>query len=105
MSLNRLIAEASVLAGGRHQCADLGHAWTAVGGRQCPRSTDLYTPNCSQTVYECLSCGWQDYGEKGGPAHDECYVTGPCSFACSEADAADDRGTDLYKISTLDKSV
>ena len=38
MSLNRLIAEASALAGGKHQCAELGHDWQSEGGRRCPRA-------------------------------------------------------------------
>jgi hypothetical protein len=82
MSISRLIAEAVVLGGGKHQCAELGHDWISEGGRQCPRSTDLYSPNCSQTVYVCRACGWEDYGEKGGPAYRECYELGPCSLSC-----------------------
>lgn len=90
MSLDRLIAEASVLAGGRHQCAELGHDWVTEGGRQCPRSTDLYTPNCSQSVYVCRACGWEDYGEKGGPGYRDCFINGPCSHACSRFDTGAD---------------
>ncbi len=82
MSLNRLIAEASVLAGGQHQCAELGHDWQPEGGRPCPRSSDEYQGNCSQTVYVCASCGEIDYGEPGGPAHRECIIEGPCLSIC-----------------------
>jgi len=85
VNLNKLIAEAVVLGGGKHQCAELGHDWISDGGRQCPRSTDLHTPNCSQTVYVCRACGWEDYGEKGGPGYHDCFITGPCSFACEES--------------------
>ena len=80
--LDRLIAEASVLAGGKHQCAELGHDWVATGGRRCPRATEDHEPNCSQSVYECRACGGQDYGEKGGPAYRECVTEGPCWPEC-----------------------
>lgn len=86
-SLSRLIAEASVLAGGKHQCAELGHDWQSIGGRQCPYASDYMEPNCSQAVYECRACGLEDYGELGGPAHRECIIEGPCSPACEEASA------------------
>jgi hypothetical protein len=66
-SLTRLIAEAQVLAGGQHQCAELGHDWLSAGGRRCPRAPDHTEPNCSQAVYTCRACGWVDYGEVGGP--------------------------------------
>ena len=79
MSLQRLIAEAVVLAGGKHQCAELGHDWHATGGRQCPRNPDAW---CSQAVYECRSCDEIDYGDPGGPGHRECYKEGPCSHSC-----------------------
>lgn len=87
MNLSRLLAEASVLAGGKHQCAELGHDWACAGGRRCPRATVDVEPNCSQTVYVCRSCGEQDYGEPGGPGHRECYGDGStgCSFQCWEA--------------------
>lgn len=85
MSLNRLLAEATALAGGKHECAELGHDWITEGGRQCPLSTEEYTPNCSQSVYVCRACGWEDYGESGGPGHRDCYVDGPCSWACEQA--------------------
>ena len=83
MRLERLIAEAVVLGGGKHQCAELGHDWISEGGRACPRGA----PMMSQAVYVCRACGWEDYGEKGGPGHRDCYDLGPCSFACSENDA------------------
>lgn len=86
--LQRLIAEAGVLAGGDHPCAVLGHKWTTEGGRQCPYASDAVQPNCSQAVYVCSACGCTDYGEPGGPGHRDCVIEGPCSFACSEARAA-----------------
>lgn len=66
--LGRLIAEATVLAGGQHQCAVLGHLWSVEGGRACPRG-------CTETqpVYQCASCGAWDYGNPGGPGHHHCF--------------------------------
>lgn len=84
MRLQRLIAEAIVLAGGKHQCAELGHDWQTFGGRQCPRNPDAY---CSQAVYECRACGFTDYGYPGGPGHRDCYTEGPCSYSCDKAPA------------------
>jgi len=81
-SLNRLIAEAQVLAGGEHQCAVLGHVWKSIGGRQCPRSNQDWHGRCSQTVYQCESCGYTDCGEVGGPSHRECMTEGPCDPSC-----------------------
>jgi len=83
--LQRLIAEASVLAGAQHPCAILGHKWKTTGGRQCPFASDAAWPNCSQAVYECESCDDIDYGDPGGPGHNDCFVMGPCSFACEQA--------------------
>jgi hypothetical protein len=58
-ALDRLIAEASVLAGGKHQCSVLGHAWTFSGGANC----GCVDGHCSVSVYECTSCGDLDYGD------------------------------------------
>jgi len=84
-NLARLIAEASVLAGGQHPCSILGHQWKSIGGRQCPYASDMAAPNCSQAVYECPACDAIDYGEPGGPGHRDCVLDGPCSFACEQA--------------------
>jgi hypothetical protein len=82
-TLSRLIAEAKVLAGGKHQCEVLGHIWKSEGGRQCPRALpDEFEPPCSQTVYVCESCGEEDYGDPGGPAYRECITEGPCDRRC-----------------------
>jgi len=59
--LERLIAEAIVLAGGKHPCAVLGHKWEIVGGANAgchPRDCQ-----CSIPVNECSVCGDCDYGE------------------------------------------
>ncbi len=57
--LDRLIAEAEVLAGGKHQCAVLGHVWRFVGGCAC------YCPEggCSVPVHQCDTCGDSDCGK------------------------------------------
>lgn len=76
MSLSRLIAEASVLAGGDNPCAILGHKWKSIGGRACPFHVDG-CGNASQAVLECESCGDIDYGDLPGlPAYDWCAGEG-----------------------------
>lgn len=57
--IERLIAEAKVLAGGQHRCSILGHNWIHVGGTSCGCEVD----GCSIPVYECKFCGDSDYGE------------------------------------------
>ena len=57
--LNRLIAEASVLAGGAHPCSILGHVWQHVGGSNC----GCPDGGCSVPVHECSACGDCDYGQ------------------------------------------
>lgn len=57
--LDRLIAEASVLAGGIHPCAILGHKWVSIGGM----NAGCYCGQCSAPVHQCESCGDCDYGE------------------------------------------
>ena len=66
--LQHLIAEAVALGGG-NLCA-AGHDWESEGGRTCPK---YEAADCSQTVYVCKRCGAYDYGDKGGPAHRECF--------------------------------
>lgn len=63
--LSRLIAEASVLAGGQHQCAILGHQWLFLGGMNCGCEG---VTGCSVPVYECEACGDCDYGENAEAA-------------------------------------
>ena len=58
--LDRLIAEASVLAGGIHPCHILGHKWVFRGGKNC--GCEGYR-GCSVPVYDCESCGDCDYGD------------------------------------------
>lgn len=57
-ALIRLIAEASVAAGGEHPCTVLGHKWIFSGGANCGCPGGL----CSISVYECEACGDCDYG-------------------------------------------
>lgn len=60
MELERLVAEASALAGGPHPCAILGHVWAfASGGMNC----GCVDGSCSVPVYQCQSCGDYDYGD------------------------------------------
>lgn len=80
--LAHLIAEAVTLGGG-NLCA-AGHDWLSDGGRGCPKYD---ASDCSQTVYVCKRCGAYDYGEKGGPAHRECFMD--CSRDFAEEIAAD----------------
>lgn len=80
-----------MLAGGKHQCAVLGHVWKSAGGRLCPRGDPMGGGRCSQTVYECSSCGFEDYGEPGGPGYRDCYRLGPCDSSCSPEPQGDKR--------------
>jgi hypothetical protein len=58
-TLDRLIAEASVLAGGDHPCLVLGHKWVFHGGANC----GCEDGQCGVPVYRCEGCGDYDYGE------------------------------------------
>jgi len=58
--LDRLIAEASVLAGGEHPCNILGHKWEHGGGMHCGCFPEA---DCSLPVHKCVSCGEYDYGD------------------------------------------
>lgn len=58
-AMRRLIAAASVLAGGAHPCSVLGHVWKHVGGAGCGCDEG----RCSVPVYECEACGDCDYGD------------------------------------------
>jgi hypothetical protein len=81
LTLQQLVGQAARLGGG-DLCA-AGHDWVSSGGRLCPRGDPMGGGRCSQTVYECARCGWEDYGEPGGPAYRECYTLGPCDESCS----------------------
>ena len=56
--LDRLVAEAGVIAGGEHPCTILGHKWQFSGGASCGCGSD----SCSVPVHEC-ECGDCDYGD------------------------------------------
>ncbi len=58
--LQRLIAEATVLAGGDHPCAVLGHKWIFSGGASCGCQDG---GDCSIPVHHCDACGDCDYGD------------------------------------------
>ena len=81
--LQNLIAEAAAIGGG-NLCA-AGHDWESDGGRSCPK----YEADCSQTVYVCRRCGAHDYGDKGGPAHRECFSECGRDFADEIAEDAE----------------
>lgn len=76
-ALQFAIAEAVNLAGGNLCVA--GHDWETDGGRRCPHDAD----ECSQAVYRCTRCGTYDYGDPGGPGHDDCRG-GACSREATE---------------------
>lgn len=57
--LDRLIAEASVLAGGTHPCSVLGHKWESTGAAWC----GCEGGRCFVPVHECEACGDCDYGD------------------------------------------
>lgn len=59
-ALDRLIAEASVLAGGTHPCNVLGHVWIFHGGANCGCHARA---DCSVSVHVCEACGDCDYGD------------------------------------------
>ena len=56
--IDRLIAEATVLAGGDHPCLILGHQWEFSGGASCGCPDGA----CSVPVHTCR-CGDCDYGD------------------------------------------
>ena len=101
--LQNLIAEAVALGGG-NLCA-AGHDWESEGGRTCPK---YEWAGCSQTVYACRRCGAHDYGDKGGPAHRECFSECGRDFAdeiaedaeiAAEADARYEEATPNAEVS------
>jgi hypothetical protein len=73
--LERLAAEAAVLAGGHHPCAILGHKWKFVGAAGC----GCLDGCCSVPVSECTSCGDCDYGDtaEADEIRAKCRESGP----------------------------
>lgn len=69
-SLDRLIAEAAALAGGKHRCDVIGHRWVMIGGASAGCCHDCV---CSVSVHECSVCGECDYGD-----HDHRDVIANC---------------------------
>ena len=83
-TLNDLITGAVQLAGG-DSTANGGRLWHMEGGRSCPLGWD----DCSQPVFVDLASGEHDYGQPGGPGHDDCRRN--CSHGmqpCTEDDAS-----------------
>ena len=65
--LDDLVTAAVQLAGG--DAVSCGaRLWQSEGGRACP----LGWGGCSQPVYVDLKTGEYDYGDPGGPGHDDC---------------------------------
>lgn len=52
-------------------CAEVGHRWRHIGGRNAACSDDC---GCSVPVHECTTCGDSDYGDnaEGQKTLDEC---------------------------------
>lgn len=75
MSIDRLIAEAKVLAGGEHPCDILGHKWKQIGGQWCG-CKGMEDGGCSVPVHECEACGDCDYG--GSAISDEIRLECEC---------------------------
>lgn len=61
-------------------CGVSDHQWEFDGGaRPCPHPEMIgdsfaKTGSCSQAVYRCSICGIYDYGERGGPGHEDCRL-------------------------------
>ena len=65
--LDDLITAAVQLAGD-DSVSHSARLWKSEGGRACP----LGWGGCSQPVYLDLKTGEYDYGEPGGPGHEDC---------------------------------
>lgn len=70
-ALQALIQRASTQLGS-DACANGRHQWQSIGGRACPHPEDIGDGFCSQAVYVCTTCSATDYGDRGGPGHDDC---------------------------------
>jgi len=66
-ALNDLITGAIQLAGD-NLTSHGAKLWQNVGGRTCP----IGWGGCAQAVYVDIKAGNYDYGEPGGPGHQDC---------------------------------
>lgn len=83
--LQALIRQASTELGS-DACAAGRHDWKSVGGRRCPHPEEIgERAGCGQAVYECMTCGAFDYGDRGGPGHTDC-------MSCRDKWRASDQG-------------
>lgn len=82
-ALNDLITGAIQLAGDRLTSHN-AKLWTNIGGRSCP----IGWGGCSQPVFEDLKTGEVDYGEPGGPGHQDCVRN--CRHGMNPPPAPDD---------------
>jgi len=58
-------------------CSTFDHKWISCGGRTCPKGREVHRGECTQIVFRCPRCGDWDYGDKNGPAWQQ------CTFHCS----------------------
>lgn len=63
--LAQLVTQAKILGG-----TPCHHDWRHVGGRQCKCDPTGYFR--SQSVFQCARCETYDYGQPGGPGHEDC---------------------------------
>ena len=79
---------------GSDACSEGRHQWASIGGRACPHPQEVGDGRCSQSVYECTTCGATDYGKRGGPGwadcRDTCMHGGRSYFAARESARTDD---------------
>jgi hypothetical protein len=83
LSLSELITSAIDLAGG-NLTSHSSRLWHQEGGRLCP----LGWGGCSQAVYVDIATGEYDYGEVGGPGHQDCLRY--CKHDLQECDLEED---------------
>lgn len=67
--INELITAAIQLANVDDLVSHNARLWQLVGGRRCPAGWEA---PCSQPVYVDVKTGEYDYGEPGGPGHEDC---------------------------------
>lgn len=63
----------AALIDGARAAANPPGTWVTDGGRACP----IEWGDCSQPVFMDQATGAYDYGEPGGPGHDECETECP----------------------------
>ena len=97
-TLNDLITGAIRLAGGE-ATANSGGLWHMEGGRPCPLGWD----DCSQPVFVDLASGEYDYGDPGGPGHDDCRAH--CKNGMQPRPPDEDEEADAHLIAAAPDSL